>query len=372
MLSPALLREGWILLWDGESFFGWERHGTHPKWEIEDGALKSESGDDSWMITTSEFSNFALRLEYRSPADGNSGVFLRASGKGEPALSGYEVQICDMHRNYPTGSLLNIKKARKVLPDPDSWHTMEITAELDHFLVRLDGIKILDAKDDKYLTGHIGFQFNRDHRIELRNIKLKPLGTKPLFNGVDLTGWTPVSRTNEASSAGWSVRGGMIHVAKGPGFLETSELFRDFILQMEIKTNPSPTAQNPSSGVFFRGEKGHPWSGYEAQISNQVRDGNPSDPTNFGTGGINEHQPARRVVPPDGAFFSKTIHSQGRHFAVWVNGIQVSDYTDLAPEGTDVSKNQARLTSGPIGLEAFDSNSNLDFRNIRIALLPER
>ena len=48
---------------------------------------------------------------------------------------------------------------------------------------------VLDYTDPKPLgRGFIGLQFNTG-QAEFRNIKLKPLGLKDLFNGHDLTGW---------------------------------------------------------------------------------------------------------------------------------------------------------------------------------------
>jgi hypothetical protein len=48
--------------------------------------------------------------------------------------------------------------------------------------------------------------------------------------------------------------------------------------------------------------------------------------------------------------------------AVWVNGYAAADWEDQRPE--------AALAAGPIGLQAHDPTTNLDFRNIRIAELP--
>ena len=57
--------------------------------------------------------------------------------------------------------------------------------------------------------------------------------------------------------------------------------------------------------------------------------------------------------------------------ATWVNGIQVSDFADTRSEGADVLK-EARLNAGPISLQAHDPTTNLDFRNLRIAVLTKQ
>ena len=38
------------------------------------------------------------------------------------------------------------------------------------------------------------------------------------------------------------------------------------------------------------------------------------------------------MVPNDREWFTKTIVADGPHMAVWVNGYQVSDWTDTRPE----------------------------------------
>jgi hypothetical protein len=370
LLTPQELADGWMLLWDGESFFGWENKGVKPEWQIDNGILSCLSGEDSWLITSTDFSDFSLKVEYRNPADGNSGIFLRASEKGNPAQSGYEIQICDMHRNYPTGSLLDIKKARKTLLDPELWHTMEMTAEADHIVVRLDGARILDTHDPTFRNGHIGLQYNKGRRIEFRNIKLKPLGLKPIFNGINLAGWSSLHPSATASSSVWSAKNGMIHAEKGPSRLEFEREYADFFLQLEIRTNPATPNQHPTGGVVFRGDKGKYLSGYECQIRNEFQEKDRSKPLDSGTGGIIHHQAARKIIAEDGEFFYETIVARGHHMAVWVNGIQVTDFTDLNPEGTNLTQSQARVKGGILGLQTQDAATDLDFRNVRIAEFP--
>jgi len=369
-LTPQEVSEGWILLWDGETHFGWESHGQ-TEWKMADGVISAESGDNGWLGTTSQFADFVLKVEYRTGENGNSGIFLRSAKEGEPAKTGYELQICDTHKDYPTGSLVNYVRAKKIETQADQWHNYEILAEGDHFVVRLDGKRILDARDKSYGVGHVGLQYNKDKKIEFRNIRLKPLGLKPIFNGKDLGGWQKVDNPEKLAPHQWSVKESSIHVEKGPGQLETDGNYQDFVLQLEIRTNPQNEKHHPNSGVFFRGDKGKFWTGYESQIRNEYKDGDRSQAVDFGTGGIYHYQPARRVVPNDGEFFAKTVVAQARHMAVWINGIQVSDYTDERAEGTDARK-EARLKAGTISLQAHDPTTNLDFRNLRIVELPRR
>ncbi|MCI0419052.1 MAG: DUF1080 domain-containing protein, partial [Acidobacteria bacterium] len=326
-LTPKEVAEGWILLWDGETMFGWESLGR-AEWKIADGVISASSGDSGWLSTNTQFANFVLKADYRTGADGNSGLFLRSTKDGQPHQTGYELQIFDAHKEYTTGSLVNHLKAKKVKPTPNQWHSYEVRAEGGLFLVKLDGKTLVKGKDNTHAVGHIGLQYNKDKKIEFRNLKLKPLGLQPIFNGKDLSGWSKVNSPDlSRGTPEWSVRQGTLHVERGPGQLETENSYQDFILQLDIRTNPRDTKHHPNSGVFFRGDKNGYWTGYESQIRNEFKGEDRTQPVDFGTGGVYHYQPTRRVIPNDGEFFTKTIVAHGRHIAVWINGIQVSDYT---------------------------------------------
>src|SRR5262249_9764147 len=89
----------------------------------------------------------------------------------------------------------------------------------------------------------------------------------------------------------------------------------------------------------------------------------------FGTGAIYRRQPARKQMSKDNEWFTMTVVAQGRHFATWVNGVQVTDWTDNRPL-KDNARNGCRLAKGPISIQGHARTTNLSFRNIRIAELP--
>ena len=368
-LTPKEAASGWILLFDGNSLFGWTQEGG-AQWRVEDGTLVGDSSQPGWLRSNSPFADFTLKLDYRTGPEGNSGVFLRSAKEGQPHITGYELQIFNQHPQYPTGSLVNHIKAKPVQPAPNQWHTYEIEATGDHFVIKMDGKKILDGHDSKSKSGYIGLQYNKDKKIEFRNIKLKPLGLEPIFNGKDLSGWQVVEPPKPAKEpAVWTAKKGMIHVVHGSGQLETEKTWADFILQLDVRTNAPDANHHPNSGVFFRGDHKQFWSGYESQIRNEYKDNDRSQPVDFGTGAIYNRVATRKVVPNDNEFFTKTIVASGRHIAVWVNGYPVTDWEDTRPESSN-ARQGARTASGTISLQAHDPTTNLDFKNIRIAPLP--
>jgi hypothetical protein len=369
-LTRQEIDDGWILLFDGESLFGWHAEGPS-KWEVRDGAIVTEPSGMGWLRSGSQFADYVLKLEFRAAATANSGIFLRSATTGEPHVTGYELQIWNENPKpeYRTGSLVNHASARNARFKPGVWNAYEINVQGDKWLVKLNGKKVLEATEGKSRLGHIGMQSN-GHQIEFRNIKLKPLGLTPLFNGKDLSGWRKVDTPRAKEPPVWSVVNGMIHVEKGPGQLETEATFDDAIIQLAIRANAQSPNHHPNSGVFLRGEPNQFWSGYESQIRNEYKDNDRSQPVDFGTGGIYHYQPTRRVVASDNEFLVKTIVMRGRHFGVWVNGFPVTDWEDPHPEGNIVRNKQAKLTPGVISLQAHDPTTNLDFKNIRAARLP--
>ncbi len=370
-LTPKESADGWILLFDGESLFGWTPHGG-AKWSVAGGAIVADAGESGWLRHNSYFGDYVLRCEFRTAADGNSGIFLRSAIEGAPHLTGYELQIWDQHPKFPTGSLVNYIAGLPAKIKADAWNTYEIRLEGDHFVVTLNGAKVLDARDGRSRAGHVGLQFNKDKKIEFRSVKLQPLGLKPLFNGRDLAGWRKVDPPKPpAAPPEWGVRGGVLHVEKGPGQLETEGTWDDFVLQLDVRANSEDPKRHPNSGVFLRGDPNGYWTGYESQIRNEFQGEDRTKPVDFGTGGIYRFQPARKVVGTDNQFFTKTVVARGRHLAVWVDGYPVSDLEDTNPEGKSVRQKEAVLKPGAISLQAHDPTTNLDFRNIRLAPLPK-
>jgi hypothetical protein len=111
--------------------------------------------------------------------------------------------------------------------------------------------------------------------------------------------------------------------------------------------------------------------GYESQIHNGYRDGDRTQPIDCGTGGIFRRVNARRVVSDDGVWFRKTIIAEGPHVSVWVNGYQVTDWTDER-QPNENPRRGLRTTAGSIMLQGHDPTTNLMFRGLVASELPAR
>jgi hypothetical protein len=297
-----------------------------------------------------------LRLEYLATVKTNSGVFIRTSPRPRnPAGDCYEINIAADDNPFPTGSLVARQKTTSGL-FIDGWQALEITASGNRIIVRQGNKLVCEYRDEKPLgRGYIGLQFNSG-KISFRNIRLKPLGTKKLFNGKDLAGW----KTYPAMKGKFSVRDNVLQVSNGPGQLETNESFGDFVFQMQCRTNGAKL----NSGIFFRCIPGERMNGYESQIQNGVIGNDPTRPADCGTGGIFRRQSARRVNAVDEKWFSLAIVAVGPHFAVWVNGYQVSDWTDKRKKDKNPRRG-LRLAAGTVMIQAHDPTTDLSFRKIQ-------
>jgi hypothetical protein len=363
-LSKEEIADGWILLFDGTTTFGWEAVGG-AKWKVEDGVLVSNEGQ-GWIITNTELTDFTLKVDFRVGDGGNSGIVFRAEkGATKPYETGFEMQIGDHMPKEPTGSIEHVAAAPPGARKPAAWQSAVITAEGDHLTVVLDGKKMVDVRSPKYSRGVIGFQRGEPERkVEFRNVCLKPLAAKPIFNGKDLTGWRVVPGHKSVYSV---TPAGELNVKNGNGDIQTEGQWADFCLQLDVISN----GKQLNSGVFFRGLAGQFWAGYESQIRNQWEGEDRAKPVDYGTGGLYNHQPARKVVSTDHEWFTKTIVANGRHLAVWVNGYQVADWTDTRPVA-ESAREGCRLQAGIISLQGHDPTTDLSFRNLRIADYPKR
>ncbi|HEU0123838.1 MAG TPA: DUF1080 domain-containing protein [Bryobacteraceae bacterium] len=181
LAGAALPAQAWTPLFDGKSLTGWEARATFAPpstgdWKVENGALTCGGKSPGWIATKTAFRDFRLQLEFRGGATVNSGVFLRSQKEGEPHVTGYELQIWDMQpAGYLTGSLVGSVKASPTKIKASEWNQFDITAKGDHFVVLLNGQKVLDARDGKHAEGVIGFQCQLNQNIAFRNIRVQVL-----------------------------------------------------------------------------------------------------------------------------------------------------------------------------------------------------
>jgi hypothetical protein len=380
-VSRAEAQDGWLLLFDGESLFGWSQDGK--KWHAGDGVLSCDAGDCGELRTNAPFTDYDLKFDFRAVrADSDASLLFRFAKEGAPADSGYELRLGDSDVKWPAGSIAQHFRSEAGKLQPNQWHTVEMEVSGDDLSVKIDGRTGASGKDSKSHAGYIALACQHGGKFDFRNIKLKPLGLKPIFNATDMSGWKAVNPAPAKPAAGggvlkkfklfgggggekkpheasWSLANGAIHGADGPGQLESQAVYDDFLLQIDVKMKATGKKQPPHAALHFRCDAGQLDSGYEMSIENGVS-----------TGNLSGLKIARKVLGDDDQFFTATILARGRHVAIWVNGYPVNEFDDIRPEGTSPKK-EARTAAGAISLGAPEGEGTIDYQNIKIAALPK-
>ena len=234
-------------------------------------------------------------------------------------------------------------------------------AKIENGILNFEGN---DEDTPRWFFGEVGV--GNDLFIDgyIKQMEMRPTGMKPLFDGKPLTGWTIRGKAEAV------VEDGVIKLTKGSGSLESEGKYGDFILQLEYFTPVRPSGKGINSGVFFRCIPGETMNGYECQILNKPGDNDYEKFIGTDTGGLFRRQVGRNVGPKDGEWNYITIAAKGRRMATWVNGIQVTDWTDER-EPHDNPRNGCRVEAGTIQLQGHDAGTEILFRNIRLVNLPK-
>lgn len=203
-----------------------------------------------------------------------------------------------------------------------------------------------------------------------RTIQFVPQGLPvPLFNGVDLTGWTNVK--GDAPGDGWKVVDGAIFREKGSGDLYVDGKFENFILEFEFKIS-----EKGNSGVKYRSWNADGFGlGCEYQVYDDIND--EKNPPRYQTASLYD------VVPPrEGTAKLKMdeynrakIVVAGNHIEHYLNGELTVSITVGSREWKElVAKSKFKDTKefgttkiGRILLQ--DHGNQVWFKNIRVTKL---
>lgn len=370
-LTQAEIKDGWILLFDGESMFGLSQEGALT-WRASDGVLLADGSGSGYIRTTSAFSDFVLKMDVRISSSATAAaLYVRTAKDAFPTDNGYQIPIGDGNPNWPAGSIVPRFKADAVHPQAGQWHSVEVDADGDHITVWIDQKIVADGKDSSSRAGYIGFKVAPGSTLEVRNLKLKLMDTVALFNGADLAGWKTVApapkpqkssplkkfipfagggKPNTKESV-WSVQAGVIHGEKGPGQLESVATYDDFVLQFSIP--PSVRKQQGHHTIYVRGDAGKTFSGYEITMDADR------------PGAITPRLAVPRKIISIKDLAIGTVAVSGRYLEVWVNGFPVTEFTDTRPEGATTVQN-ARTSAGAIALPLHDSDATEDYSQLRL------
>ena len=368
-LSQSAAQEGYIVVHDGESNMGWAG----------DGAAFSAGGgslaiDGTGLLRTlSPYADFILRFEVRAATPtANVGLILRANREGAPKETGYEIQLGAGDAEWPYGSIVGHAKANGGLPTA-AWVAMEVEANGGSMVVRAQNRVVASAGGLQGTAGLIVIEANRGGKVEIRNVRLKPLNPQLLFNGTDLSGWKSTGTApkqggglgkmlglgkGKPKEVKWTVGGGSIHGEDGPGQLENLLPLGDFLLQAEVRVNSKKNENKKRYVLLVRGDAGALGTGYEVNLQPGA------------VGGLGPLATSKRSLGKVNQFSTVTVSAYNRHFQVWVDGVLTADVDDVRAEGVNPKK-EARTTPGAVAFYSPEDDANLDIRSVKLVQLPK-
>lgn len=171
---------GWVTLIDGtRGLENFSRVGE-ANWTATDGAIQATQGgkDPAYLVTRSGYKDFALRVEFWSSDDANSGVFVRCQDPSKITDENcYEANIFDQRPDptYGTGAIVKVAKAPDPMPKAGGkWNTYEISAKGTRLVLVLNGVKTVEVDDGKLASGPLALQWGRG-TIKFRKVEIRPL-----------------------------------------------------------------------------------------------------------------------------------------------------------------------------------------------------
>lgn len=194
---------GWALLFDGRTMAGWrgyKQERAPAGWSVVDGALTRIGGGGD-IVTTEQFGNFELALDWKVAPRGNSGIFYRATEDVERIYhSAPEYQILDDTRHpdgrnalTSAGSLYGLYAPRPEAVKPaGEWNQTRVVARGPRVEHWLNGVKVVeyDLTSEEFarrlagskftewpqfaraMSGHIGLQDHGDW-VAYRNVRIR-------------------------------------------------------------------------------------------------------------------------------------------------------------------------------------------------------
>ncbi|HET6881219.1 MAG TPA: family 16 glycoside hydrolase, partial [Pirellulales bacterium] len=185
LADSSLVPEGFVPLFNGKDLTGWkERSTSKGGWRVENGVLIGSGPAAAYLFTErGDFKDFHLRVEARIDDGANGGVFARTTNINRAIPDGYEAQIASTGEGKkktgslwaPDGALVPMAGS---LVKPNEWFTLELIANDNHLLVKVNNQTTADYVDTRrrFAMGHIALEkFTRGKAVEFRKVEIKEL-----------------------------------------------------------------------------------------------------------------------------------------------------------------------------------------------------
>src|SRR5690554_1034026 len=187
-------KDGWIPLWDGETFDGWKVGENPDSFTIVDGTIKVDGPRAHLFyvgpVEDHNFKNFEFKAQVMTQPGANSGIFIhtRFQEEGWPS-KGYEIQVNQTHSDWrKTGSVYSFADVKEVYVEDNEWYTEHVIVKGDKITVKINGKTVVeyvesedenrpdDAGEKKIDRGTFALQAHDPKSVIFyKDIKVKPL-----------------------------------------------------------------------------------------------------------------------------------------------------------------------------------------------------
>lgn len=141
----ASVSDGWISLFDGETFDGWRVNENPETFSIRDGAIVA-NGERSHLfyvgpVENHSFKNFEYRVDVLTTPGSNGGLYFHTAYQDEGwPTKGYEVQVNNTSSDpRKTGSLYAVSDVHEAPAEDNTWFTEHIIVRDRTVTVIVDG-----------------------------------------------------------------------------------------------------------------------------------------------------------------------------------------------------------------------------------------
>ncbi len=286
---PALAQEAsptFVSMFNGKDLSGWVPCNISPEtFVVKEGILVTQGRPTGTLRTDKMYENFIMEFDWRHMrSGGNSGLFIWADGfpaVGSAFSRGIEIQILDLGYSakgknewYSThGDIFPVNGAKltvagRISPNGQrsfpseertkaspEWNHYRVVANDGDISLSVNGKEVTIAKDANPRKGYVMLE-SEGSECQFRNLRIAELpstsptpeetaratdGFVPLFNGVDLRGWT----IPEGDNGHWKVAGESIDYdaqseAAGDKQLWSESEYKNFELIVDWRIKETP------------------------------------------------------------------------------------------------------------------------------------
>lgn len=355
-------------------------------WRVENGILIFEGEGYDNLCSEKMYADFELFVDWKMEPKGDGGVYLR----GSPQVQTWDTSRVQVGAQVGSGGLYNNRVNRStpllVADNPiNEWNTFRIVMIGDKVTVYLNGLLVTDNVTLENFWDRSIPIFDKESielqahgtKLEFRDIYVREIarpepyrvseeeareGFVPMFNGLDLAGWT-------GNKVDYFAQSGMLvcqPTGRGHGNLFTEKEYADFIMRFEFQLTPGA---NNGLGIRTPLEGDAAYVGMELQILDNEAEIYRNLAAYQYHGSVYGVIPAKRgFLLPVGEWNFQEVRASGSRITIVLNGevILDGDLVEASRNGTIDNRPHPGLLNPKGHIGFLGHGSPLKFRNLRI------